>query len=67
MPWPISGLLQSWSRKRMTTRSGLLGVLSRTDSPRRETLRAELARTRQAERRAGLKPKLVLPAPRRGA
>jgi septum formation protein len=60
MPWPISGLLQSWSRKRMTTRSGLLGVLSRTDSPRRETLRAELARTRQAERRAGLKPKLVL-------
>jgi septum formation protein len=44
----------------MTTRSGLLGVLSRTDSPRRETLRAELVRMRQAERRAGVKPKLVL-------
>jgi septum formation protein len=43
-----------------TSKGGLLGVLSRTDSPRRETLRAELARTRQAERRAGLKPKLVL-------
>jgi septum formation protein len=43
-----------------TSKGGLLGVLGRTDSPRRETLRAELARTRQAERRAGLKPKLVL-------
>src|SRR5262245_35345771 len=43
------------------TRGGLLSVLSRTDSPRRETLREELARTRQAGgRRAGLKPKLVL-------
>jgi len=43
-----------------TSKGGLLGVLSRTDSPRRETLRTELARTRQADRRAGLKPKLVL-------
>lgn len=43
------------------TRSGLLSVLSRTDSPRRETLRDELARTKQAAgRRAGLKPRLVL-------
>jgi septum formation protein len=32
----------------------------RTDSPRRETLRAELARSKPAGRRAGLKPKLVL-------
>src|SRR5262245_61836753 len=43
-----------------TTRGGVLGVLSRTDSPRRETLRAELARSKGSERRAGLKPKLVL-------
>ena len=43
-----------------TTRGGLLSVLSRTDSPRRETLRAELARTKPTGRRAGLKPKLVL-------
>ena len=43
-----------------TTRGGLLSVLSRTDNPRRETLRAELARTKPAGRRAGLKPKLVL-------
>jgi septum formation protein len=43
-----------------TSKGGLLGVLSRTDSPRRETLRTELARTRQADRREGLKPKLVL-------
>jgi septum formation protein len=43
------------------TRGGLLSVLTRTDSPRRETLREELARTKQAAgRRAGLKPKLVL-------
>jgi septum formation protein len=43
-----------------TTRGGLLSVLSRTDSPRRETLRAELARSKPGGRRAGLKPKLVL-------
>ena len=43
-----------------TTSSGLLGVLGRTDSPRRETLRSELARTRQAEGRPRAKPKLVL-------
>jgi septum formation protein len=43
------------------TRGGLLSALSRTDSPRRETLRAELARSKPAAgRRAGLKPKLVL-------
>lgn len=43
-----------------STRGGLLSVLTRTDSPRRETLRAELARTKRDDRRAGLKPKLVL-------
>jgi septum formation protein len=43
-----------------TTRGGLLGVLSRTDNPRRETLRAELARAKTAGTRTGLKPKLVL-------
>ncbi len=32
-----------------TTRGGLLSVLSRTDSPRRETLRAELARSKPAD------------------
>jgi septum formation protein len=42
------------------TRGGLLSTLSRTDSPRRETLREELARSKPAGRRAGLKPKLVL-------
>ena len=62
-PWPIS-LIASRADleiERMTsTRGGILSVLSRTDSPRRETLRAELARTKPANRRAGLKPKLVL-------
>jgi septum formation protein len=43
-----------------TTRGGLLGVLSRTDSPRRETLRAEMARAKAAGAKTGLKPKLVL-------
>ena len=43
-----------------TSRGGLLSVLTRTDNPRRETLRAELARAKPAGRRAGLKPKLVL-------
>lgn len=43
-----------------TTRGGLLGVLSRTDNPRRETLRTELARTKATGHRPGLKPKLVL-------
>jgi septum formation protein len=45
---------------RMTTTRGLLGVLSRTDSPRGETLRAERARNKPSGRRSGLKPKLVL-------
>ena len=35
-------------------------VLNRTDPPRRESLRAELARSKPAGRRARLKPKLVL-------
>jgi septum formation protein len=42
------------------TRGGLIGALTRTDSPRRETLREELARSKPGGRRAGLKPKLVL-------
>ncbi len=43
------------------TRGGLFSVLSRTDRPRRETLREELARAKAAAgRRPGLKPKLVL-------
>jgi septum formation protein len=42
------------------TKSALVSALNRTDSPRRETLRAELARVRPTGRRAGLKPKLVL-------
>ena len=42
------------------TRGGLIGALTRTDSPRRETLREELARSKAGGRRAGLKPKLVL-------
>jgi septum formation protein len=41
-------------------KAGLLIGSSRTDAPRRETLRKELARTRPQGRRAELKPKLVL-------
>ena len=41
-------------------KAALLSVLTRTDSPRRETLRRELARSKPTGRRAGLKPKLVL-------
>jgi len=41
-------------------KAALISVLTRTDSPRRETLRQELARTKPIGRRAGLKPKLVL-------
>jgi septum formation protein len=41
-------------------KAALISVLTRTDSPRRETLRQELARTKPVGRRAGLKPKLVL-------
>src|SRR5262249_54426140 len=37
-----------------------IATLARTDTPRREALRQELARTKPAGRRAGLKPKLVL-------
>jgi septum formation protein len=44
----------------MTATKSALVTLNRTDSPRRETLRAELARVRPTGRRAGLKPKLVL-------
>ena len=40
-----------------TTRGGLLSVLSRTDNPRRETLRAELARTKPAGTQGGLEAK----------
>jgi septum formation protein len=41
-------------------KAALLTALSRTDAPRRETLRRELARTQPQGRRAELKPKLVL-------
>ena len=41
-------------------KSALVTTLGRTDSPRRETLRQEIARTKPAGRRAGLRPKLVL-------
>jgi septum formation protein len=41
-------------------KTALIPILSRTDSPRRETLRSELARSKSSGRRAGLKPKLVL-------
>jgi len=43
-----------------STKAALISALGRTDSPRRETLRHELARTKPTGRRAGLKPKLVL-------
>ena len=38
----------------------LTTTLARTDTPRRESLRNELARSKPTGRRAGLKPKLVL-------
>jgi septum formation protein len=41
-------------------KAALLTALSRTDTPRRETLRRERARTKPTGRRADLKPKLVL-------
>jgi septum formation protein len=41
-------------------KAALINALTRTDSPRRETLRHELARSKPTGRRAGLKPKLVL-------
>ena len=41
-------------------KAALLTGSSRTDAPRRETLRKELARTKPQGRRAELKPKLVL-------
>jgi septum formation protein len=41
-------------------KAALTTTLARTDSPRRESLRHELARTKPTGRRAGLKPKLVL-------
>src|SRR5947207_2377912 len=41
-------------------KAALISALTRTDSPRRETLRRELARSKPTGRRAGLKPKLVL-------
>jgi septum formation protein len=43
-----------------TARSSFLSALTRTDSPRRETLRRELARTKGQTKPEGLKPKLVL-------
>src|SRR6185295_7167229 len=49
-----------WSHAMSLTKAPQSPVLNRTDSPRRETLRAELARTKPAGRRARLKPKLVL-------
>jgi septum formation protein len=41
-------------------KAALLTALSRTDAPRGETLRRELARTKPQGRRAELKPKLIL-------
>ncbi|MDX2307488.1 MAG: Maf family nucleotide pyrophosphatase [Hyphomicrobium sp.] len=43
-----------------SARVGLLSALRRTDSPRRDTLRSELARTASKERAVGTRPKLVL-------
>ena len=41
-------------------RDGLLSALRRTDSPRRETLRSELAKSASKDRAPGVRPKLVL-------
>ncbi|MDX2258006.1 MAG: Maf-like protein [Hyphomicrobiaceae bacterium] len=41
-------------------KSGLLAVLNRTDGPRRDTLRRELARSRGDTSAQGVRPKLVL-------
>src|SRR5262245_63328529 len=53
--------LDGEARNGMTLqKAGPIATLSRTDTPRREALRQELARTKPTGRRAGLKPKLVL-------
>lgn len=44
----------------MSTKAGFLTALSRTDGPRRDTLRRELARGRAAEKDIQVRPKLVL-------
>lgn len=44
----------------ITTRTGLLSALSRSDGPRRETLRRALARSRSGNRKTLERPKLVL-------
>ena len=44
----------------MTAKAALLNVLSRTDRPRRETLRRELARTTSESKENGARPTLVL-------
>ncbi len=41
-------------------RAGLLTAISRTDAPRRETLRREMARSRSAAKAGETRPKLVL-------
>ena len=40
--------------------AGLLSAFSRTDGPRRDTLRHELAKARLAKKDEGERPKLVL-------
>ena len=44
----------------MTAKAALMNVLSRTDRPRRETLRRELARTTAERKEDGARPTLVL-------
>src|SRR5215470_5439749 len=54
-------VLDGQAQNGMTSqKAGQIATLSRTDTPRREALRQELARTKPTGRRAGLKPKLVL-------
>lgn len=43
-----------------SARTAILSVLSRTDAPRRETLRVELAKSRAGDKHAPERPKLVL-------
>lgn len=43
-----------------TSKAALFNVLSRTDGPRRDTLRRELARRRTTNKETGARPKLVL-------
>lgn len=74
--WPMSATLRTWrsmpgsligrrkteagSTEMTTTKTGLFGLLQRSDAAKRDTLRQIRAKTKPAGRRAELRPRLVL-------